>query len=84
MSTNTVSQIEQLIDQLSPLEQTRLLEYLSLQLRKTVASLQPPPIVSEDSLPNQWETLFRIGDNMSSLPGYGEETLTQSVTTLRR
>jgi len=66
------------------LEQTRLLEYLSLQIRSTVASLQPTPIVSEDSLSNQWETLFRIGDNMSSLPGYGEETLTQSVTTMRR
>ena len=84
MSTPTMSQIEQLIDQLSPLEQVRLLEYLTLRIRSAVASLQPSPVVPEDSLSDEWETFFRIGEKIARLPAYGEETMTQSVTTMRR
>ena len=84
MSTVTLSQIERLIDQLSPLEQVRLLEYLMPRIRNTVASLQPPSATSEEGLTDEWNMLFCIGDNIANLPVYGDETMTQSVASMRR
>ena len=84
MTTARLSQIEQLIDQLSPLEQVRLLEYLTPRIRNAVTSLQTAKASSEESLSDGWEALFRTGDQIANLPAYGKETMTQSVTAMRR
>lgn len=81
---NTYSQVQQLVDQLSPLEQVRLLEYLTPRIRSAVAAMQPSITAPDETMSDGWDALFRIGDKIASLPTLGSESMTQSVATMRR
>ena len=68
MADTTLDQVQQLVDQLTPLEQVRLLEYLASKR----ASL------------DAWAEFLRLGDALAAGdPGTGD-TLTASVLAMRR
>jgi hypothetical protein len=43
MANSTLDQVQQLVDQLTPHEQVRLLAYLTSRLAQVVTTMQPPP-----------------------------------------
>jgi|GEM_PF-1149699 len=84
MTTATLTQVQEQVDQLSPVEQIRLLDYISSRILKAVTSIQISSVPKERNVPIEWEELFQVGRYIASLPSHGEETMTQSVTTMRR
>ena len=84
MADTTLDQVQQLVDQLTPLDQVRLLEYLAPRIARAVAAshaLTPTPAgASMDA----WAEFFHVGDALAaSDPGTGD-TLTASVLAMRR
>jgi len=54
------------------------------QLVEYMESIQILPTAPEQNLSEEWATLFRISNEIANQPTYGSETMTQSVTTMRR
>jgi hypothetical protein len=73
-----LEQVQQLVDQLNPSEQHRLLEYLT---PKVVCSSQP---VNQSADGSAWNDLFRIGDEISASDTPDSETLTIALSAMRR
>lgn len=84
MTTSAMLEVQQLIDQLSPVEQVRLLEYLTPRIRQAVSSIQSTHAPSEKPTSSGWDTLFLVGDKIAALPNVGQVTMTQAVTEMRR
>jgi len=84
MTTSTLLEVQQLIDQLSPLEQVRLLEYLTPRIRQTVSAMQPAYTSEENGSSSGWDTLFLVGDKIAALPNKNQITMTQAITEMRR
>lgn len=83
MSNAILEQVQQMVDQLSPLDQVRLLEYLTPRIMRAVESAHPP--TSEDPpLADAWREFFRIGDAIAALDTPESETLTAAVLAMRR
>lgn len=82
MSAVTLDQIQRLIDQLTPLEQIRLLEYLTPRIEHVIAAKQPSP--RKPASAEAWRTFFHLGDALAASDRPDAPTLTQSVLTMRR
>ncbi len=86
MNGITLSYIQTLVDQLSPLDQARLLQYLTPKITRTVATAykeqSSSPISTEAK--NAWEQFFKIGDSLNALPSVTQETLTETIQQMRR
>lgn len=82
--TTTLDQIQQLVDQLTPLEQVRLLEYLTPRIAQAVATTQCSPSAPQSSLPEAWKEFFRVGDALAATDTPDVETLTEAVFVMRR
>lgn len=69
MNAITLSYVQTLVDQLSPLDQARLLQYLMPKITRTVATAYKEqssrPISTEAK--NAWEQFFKIGDSLNTL-----------------
>ena len=84
MADTTLDQVQQLVDQLTPLEQVRLLEYLAPRIARAVAASHAPTPAPTDASMDAWAEFFRLGDALAaSDPGEGD-TLTASVLAMRR
>lgn len=88
MPTVTLDQVQHLIDQLSPLEQVRLLEYLTPRIVKAGPEGAPTaqPVTQDNAvtLTEAWQAFFRIGDALAATDRPELPTLTQTVQTMRR
>lgn len=84
MTTKTLQQVQSLVDQLTPLEQVRLLEYLAPRIRKTVANVQTKTVNRAQDSSDAWEELFRVGDEIANSTEHSSLTMTQLVSTMRR
>ena len=84
MADSRLAQVQQLVDQLSPHEQVRLLAYLTTRLAQVITALPPMPggISSEPS--DAWETFFQLGDMLVATDTPEHETLTAAVLAMRR
>lgn len=84
MADSRLAQVQQLVDQLSPHEQVRLLAYLTTRLAQVVTALPPTPggISSETS--DAWETFFQLGDMLAATDTPEPGTLTAAVLAMRR
>jgi hypothetical protein len=84
MADSTLAQAQQLVDQLTPHDQVRLLAYLTTRLAQVVTALSPTPggISSETS--DVWETFFQLGDMLAATDTPERETLTAAVLAMRR
>lgn len=81
--TTTLDHIQRLVDELTPLEQVRLLEYLTPRIAHAVTAMHPPE-PTPASLPDAWEAFFRIGDRLAASDPQNGPTLTETVLSMRR
>ncbi len=84
MAESTLDQVQRLVDQLTPLEQVRLLEYLAPRIARVVAGSGPTGSISTLASVEAWAEFLRVGDALAaSDPGEGH-TLTEAVLEMRR
>ncbi len=91
MSQDSLAAVERLVDELSPAEQVRLLEYLAPRIAR---AMEAPASVEgegygEESPTNGgkaggWEEFFRIGDAIAAEDRPGLPTLTGTLLSMRR
>jgi hypothetical protein len=84
MADNHLAQAQQLVDQLTPQEQVRLLAYLTTRLAQVVTTLPPPPGGAPPEPTDVWETFFQLGDMLVATDTPERETLTAAVLAMRR
>ena len=83
MAAATLDQVQQLVDQLSPLEQVKLLEYLAPRIVRAVAQ-QPAMSDSPAHYEGAWAELFRLGDAIAASDTTTSAALTATVAAMRR
>ncbi len=84
MAADTLDEVRRLVDQLTPVDQVRLLEYLTPKIAQTVAASQERAIDTAHARTDAWNALFRAGDELAgSDPGEGL-TLTAAIVAMRR
>lgn len=84
MAMNTLEQIQELVNQLSLVDQVRLLDYLTPRIVQTIESTQQYEPAKMTDLSAAWSEFFRIGDAIAAIKSPQSETLTAAVTTMRR
>lgn len=62
MTNVTLDEVERLANQLTPLDQVRLIEHLSRQIAPALATQIAPPVN------NAWERLEQLREELTSLP----------------
>jgi hypothetical protein len=81
MAESTLIQVQHLVDELSPLEQVRLLEYLTPRIAQAISSRQA---AQDGGEAGAWEEFFRLGEALAAEDRPGQETLTAAVLGMRR
>jgi hypothetical protein len=84
MGNTTLDQVQRLVDHLTPLDQVRLLAYLTPRIARIVASMYPATPTSTPSNAAAWKEFFRIGDALAASDRPDSQTLTTAVLTMRR
>jgi hypothetical protein len=84
MTTTTLEQVQQLVDRLTPLEQVRLLEYLTPRIAQAVADVQPNQSTLNSAYTAAWQEFFRAGDALAATDKPDLTTLTAAVIDMRR
>jgi hypothetical protein len=90
MAAATLDEVQRLVDQLSPLDQARLLEYLAPRIARVMASAQPAePTRREGAQPKDihseaWQRLVRIGESIAASAAPDAESMTSAVVKMRR
>ncbi|ETX05470.1 hypothetical protein [Candidatus Entotheonella palauensis] len=82
MTNNTPDQAQQLVDQLTPVDQVRLLAYVA----NRVAQVFPSSSIAADGLEavDVWERFFELGEGLAAADTPEGETLTAAVLAMRR
>ena len=84
MAERTLTQVQRLVEQLSPSEQASLLSTLALRLGALMmaasSSITTPPASTAEA----WEELFRLGDKLTVGDPQEAGTLTEAVLAMRR
>jgi hypothetical protein len=83
-TNNILNQVQRLVDQLTPLDQLHLLEYLISRIARIVVSSQSTPSVLTRSIKDAWQEFFRIGDELAASDTPERSTLTATVLAMRR
>jgi len=81
MSETRLAQLERLVDELTPQEQARLLEYLAPRIAWAVAAGAPASATADA---NGWQEFFRLGDALCAESPPGSPTLTAALFAMRR
>ena len=84
MADSTLNEVQRLVDQLTPLDQARLLAYLAPRVAHIVESIRHPTPASPLDVVDAWKEFFRIGDVLAASDTPESETLTSAVLTMRR
>jgi len=84
MTTTTLEYVQRLIDKLTPLEQVRLLEYLTPRIVRAVATRQSTSVANGSTLSEAWQAFFRVGDALTASDQPQMPTLTETVQMMRR
>jgi hypothetical protein len=84
MADNTLAQAQQLVDQLTPHDQVRLLAYLTTRLAQVVSAFPPTPSGTSPETSDVWETFFQLGEMLAATDTPEHETLTAAVLAMRR
>lgn len=91
MSQATLAEVERLVNELTPAEQVRLLEYLAPRIARAVvpAGSTEAGTRVEDTLVKAerargWEEFFRIGDAIAAEDRPESPTLTGTLLSMRR
>jgi hypothetical protein len=84
MADSTLAQAQQLVDQLTPPDQVRLLAYLTTRLAQVVSAFPPTPGGTSPEPTDVWETFFQLGESLAATDTPERETLTAAVLAMRR
>jgi len=84
MTIATLETIQRLVDQLTPLEQARLLEYLTPRIVRAVATQQLVTKANGATVSEAWQRFFQIGDALVVGDQPNLPTFTQTVQLMRR
>jgi hypothetical protein len=84
MAESTLAQAQQLVDQLTPHDQVRLLAYLTTRLAQVVIALPPITSTTPPEPADAWETFFQLGETLAATDTPERETLTAAVLAMRR
>ena len=85
MTTHPLDDVQRLVDELSPLDQARLLEHLSFKIAQVIAVSQTQlPLLAPADYDRAWEAFFRSGDDLAVSDASEGTTLTQAVISMRR
>jgi hypothetical protein len=90
MAAATLDEVQRLVDQLSPIDQAHLLEYLAPRITSAMASAHPAETSADDTNARRaadaqaWQRLLRIGDEIARTTPPGAESMTAAVTAMRR
>ena len=84
MVNETLTQAQRLIDRLTPLDQVRLLTYLTSRIARLVEAMPPAPPPSVAGNAAAWQEFFRLGDALAATDTPEAPTLTATILTMRR
>jgi hypothetical protein len=84
MGNATLNQVQNMVDHLTPLDQARLLAYLSSRMTRIVTSIYSATLPSTSGSEVEWSEFFRIGDALAAGDRPESPTLTAAVLTMRR
>ena len=65
MANSTLDQVQRLVEQLSPLDQARLLAYLAPRIASIVASMHHVVPVSPQGPTEAWKKFCRLGEALA-------------------
>jgi hypothetical protein len=82
MTDNTLDQAQRLVDQLTPVDQVRLLAYVASRVAQvfpatSTAAERPEPV-------DAWERFFELGEELAATDSPECDTLTAAVLSMRR
>jgi hypothetical protein len=83
-TTATLEQVQQLVDQLTLLEQVRLLEYLTPRLVHAIANTRAPQSAAKSARTDAWQEFFSIGDALNATDKPSMDTVTATLLAMRR
>lgn len=84
IADSTLAQAQQLVDQLTPHDQVRLLVYLTTRLAQVVTALPPTPGGTSPEISDIWETFFQLREMLAATDTPEREALTAAVLAMRR
>ena len=84
MAESTLSQVQRLVEQLSPHEQAHLLASLALRMAQVVTSTAHSASTTPPEPAEAWEEFCRLGDALAASETPASETLTAVVLAMRR
>ncbi len=84
MAESTLTQVQRLVERLSPTEQARLLSTLALRIGAMMTSTASPVSVTPVNAAETWEEFFRLGDTLTVSGTEETGTLTAAVLAMRR
>ena len=84
MPTATLDEIKRLADNLAPLDQVRLIEYLVPRLARVVAEAKSPAPARAERSADRWEEVLRLGEELADHDRPEVSTLTACVLSSRR
>ena len=84
MADSTLAHAQQLVDQLTPHDQVRLLAYLTTRLAQVVTALDTTVGGTPPETSDVWETFFQLGEMLATTDTPERETLTAAVLAMRR
>lgn len=84
MAETSLSQIQNLVDSLTPLDQVKLMEYISSQIEHVLSSTAP--VSDEDIIPPEkaWAHFFDVGLELLKSDVQKSDTLTSTLLAMRR
>jgi hypothetical protein len=82
MADSILDQVQQLVDQLTPIDQVRLLAYVA----NRVAQMIPTALTAagKSKAVDAWERLFELGEELAATDTPECDTLTAAVLAMRR
>ena len=84
MARSTLSQVQGLVEQLSPAEQACLLSTLALRIGSMITSASSPVSVPPAKIEEAWEDLFRLGDRLAGNDPRESASMTAALLAMRR
>jgi hypothetical protein len=84
MADSTLDQVQRLVDRLTPLDQVRLLTYLTSRVARVMESIYPAMSISTSENTASWQEFFRLGDALTTNDTAESPTLTAAVLKMRR
>lgn len=80
---STLEQVQRLVDHLTPLEQVRLLAYLTPRITQNMESIYPTASIPASRESSAWGEFFRLGDELADSDTPESQTLTAVILAMR-